>query len=341
MESSSDQIGETSKLKWQVERLQSLLRIDHPIVQAPMGGATSPALTSAISNEGGFGMVAGISSTSSRLRQVIVETKALTDKPFGVNVVFKDDVDPLVDVACEERVAAVSFFWGDPAQYVSRVHEAGAVVIHTVSSVEEAKRSVDGGTDIVVAQGWEAGGHVPGSVSTMVLVPAVVDAVGQIPVLAAGGICDGRSVVAALALGASGVWIGTRFLAAHEASIHPEYRKRLFQSNETDTLYSLLFNKGWECTHRTLRNSTSDRWNEAGRPAPGDRPGEADVVARKADGTPIERYTSATPHETFSGEIEALPMWAGQGVHAIKRPQSASEIFQELLTESRECLQRL
>jgi nitronate monooxygenase len=341
MESISDKGDTEASINWPVERLQSLLNIDHPIVQAPMGGATSPQLTAAVSNEGGFGMVAGISSTPSRLQQMITETKALTEKGFGVNVVFKDDVDPLVDVACKEGVDAVSFFWGDPSKYVDRVHDSGALVIHTVSSVDEAKRSIDGGTDILVAQGWEAGGHVPGSVSTMVLIPAVVDAVGEIPVLAAGGITCGRSIVAALALGASGVWMGTRFLGAREASIHSDYRERLFQAKETDTFYSQLFNKGWECSHRTLRNSTFERWDKAGRPEPGARPGESDVVALKPDGTPIERYTSATPHETFTGEIEALPMWAGQGVHAIKCVQSASDIFRELVKETQECLDRL
>jgi nitronate monooxygenase len=175
----------------------------------------------------------------------------------------------------------------------------------------------------------------------MVLIPAVVDAVGEIPVLAAGGITSGRSIVAALALGASGVWMGTRFLGAREASIHSDYRERLFRSKETDTFYSELFNKGWECSHRTLKNSTFDRWDKAGRPEPGARPGETDVVAVRSDGSSIERYTSATPHETFTGEIEALPMWAGQGVHAVKCLQSASEIFLELVGEAQECLGRL
>lgn len=341
MESESKMAMVETSMNWPVERLQSLLNIDHPIVQAPMGGATSPELTASVSNEGGFGMVAGISSTPTRLQQMIEKTKALTENGFGVNVVFKDDVGPLVDVACNEGVDAVSFFWGDPSKYVERVHDSGALVVHTVSSVEEAKRSVEGGTDILVAQGWEAGGHVPGTVSTMVLIPAVVDAVGEIPVLAAGGITCGRSIVAALALGASGVWMGTRFLGAREASIHSDYRERLMQSGETDMIYSQLFNKGWECTHRTLKNSTFNRWDQAGRPEPGARPGEEDVVALRADGTPIERYTSATPHETFTGEIEALPMWAGQGVHAIKGVQSASDIFRELVRETQECLNRL
>jgi nitronate monooxygenase len=325
---------------WPTQKLQDLFNIQHPIFQAPMGGATSPSMTAAVSNEGGFGMVPGISNTPAQLQSTIRETKSKTDKPFGVNVVFKDKIGPLVDVALQEQVSAVSFFWGEPTDYVDQVHAAGSLVIHTVGSVDEAKRSIDNGTDILVAQGWEAGGHVPGNVTSMVLIPAIVDIAGTIPVVAAGGITDGRSIVAAIALGASGVWIGTRFLASDEAPIHPLYRKRLYEAKETGTMHSLLFNKGWECTHRTLRNSTSDAWEQAGRSRAGTRPGETDIVAHKPDGTPIERYTSATPNENLTGDIEALPMWAGQGVHRLNQTQPAAAIFRELLTETRQCLDR-
>lgn len=328
-------------MRWPIEHLQTSLGIEHPIIQAPMGGATSADLTAAISNEGGFGMVAGISLNASRLRATIRAVKERTDRAFGVNVVFKDDVKPLVDVAIDEQVQALSFFWGYPTDFIQRVHDRGAKVIHTVSSVEEAQRSVELGVDVLVAQGFEAGGHVPGKVGTMVLVPAIVEAVSPVPVVAAGGITGGRSIMAVLALGASGCWIGTRFLGAEEASIHPVYREHLLQADETSTVYSQLFNKGWECPHRTLNNSTLEAWEAAGRPEPGHRPGEWDVIAQRPDGSSIERYTSATPHRDFSGEIEALPMWAGQGVHAVRRLEPAAEIFQQLLRETRECFASL
>ena len=328
-------------MNWPVEEIQTSLGIRHPIVQAPMGGATSPDLTAAISNEGGFGMVAGISMNALRLREVIREVKERTARPFGVNVVFKDEVEPLVHIALEEQVKALSFFWGYPKDFVRRVQDQGCRVMHTVSSVEEAKRSVELGVDILVAQGVEAGGHVPGSVSTMVLVPAIVDAVSPVPVIAAGGIAGGRSIAAALALGASGCWIGTRFLGAAEASIHTVYREHLYAASETSTVYSQVFNKGWECPHRTLLNSTLEAWEAAGRPEPGERPGEADQIVKRPDGSLIERYTSATPHRDFTGEIEALPMWAGQGVHAVQRTQPAAEIFRQLVIETEECFNRL
>ncbi len=327
-------------MNWPVTQIQSTLGIQHPLIQAPMGGATSPALTAAISNAGGLGMVAGISTPPDRLRQVIHETQARTQAPFGVNLVFKDDVAPQLDVVLEAQVPVVSLFWGDPSPYVNRIHAAGAKVMHTVSSADEAKRSADAGTDILIAQGWEAGGHVPGKVSTLVLIPAVVDAVPTLPVVAAGGIADGRAIIAALTLGAAGVWIGTRFLGAEEACIHEDYRTALFAASETDTAYSSLFNKGWECPHRTLKNSTFRNWEAAGKPAPGNRPGESEIIAHRPDGSGIERYTSATPNAAFDGTIEALPLWAGQGVHRLKQRQPAEEIFQQLVDEAATCLDR-
>jgi nitronate monooxygenase len=140
---------------------------------------------------------------------------------------------------------------------------------------------VECGVDVVIAQGSEAGGHVRGKVATMPLIPAVVDAVGPVPVIAAGGIADGRGLAAAMALGASGAWIGTRFLASNEAVIHPHYRERIFRATENDTVYlEELFDIGWpKAPHRVLRNSTVAAWEAAGRPVTGQRPGEGQVVA--------------------------------------------------------------
>jgi nitronate monooxygenase len=327
---------------WPVESLQRLLGIEHPIIQAPMGGAVSPALVATVSNAGGLGMLPGISATPDRLRAAIRATRERTDKVFGVNLVFKDDVDPLLDTVLGEAVPIVSFFWGDPAPFVDRVHGAGAIVMHTIGSAREARRSLDRGTDVVVAQGWEAGGHVWGTVSTMALVPAVVEVAGTAPVVAAGGIADGRGIVAALALGAAGVWIGTRFLAAAEATIHQIYRDRLFAAAETDTLHTTLYDQGWpDAPHRVLRNATTAAWEAAGRPRPGERPGERDIVARAGDGSAITRYAARTPHENFSGDIEALPMWAGQGVSRINRLQSTRAILDDLVSEATTCLARL
>jgi len=161
------------------------------------------------------------------------ETAAMTSNPFGANFVVSWDQRAPIEDALEAGLRIVSLSFGDPAGYVDQVHDAGGLVLHSVGSAEEARRAVAAGADVVVAQGWEAGGHVWGQVATLPLVPAVVDAVAPVPVLAASGIADARGVAAVLALGAQAAWVGTRFLLAAEAPLHEEYR-RLIAAAETD-----------------------------------------------------------------------------------------------------------
>ena len=153
------------------------------------------------------------------VRRQIRETRELTGRPFGVNLNLDFPQEERLAVCLEERVPVISFFWRDPSLLVSRAKAGGAAVLHSVGSVAEARRAVDCGVDVVVAQGWEAGGHVRGTVATLPLVPSVIDAVAPTPVVAAGGIADGRGLAAVLALGADAAWIGTRFLASTEAAI--------------------------------------------------------------------------------------------------------------------------
>jgi len=307
-----------------------LLGIDHPIVQAPV--AADPRLPAAVSNAGGLGSL-GL-SWSENAGDVVRETAALTDRPFAGNFVLNSDQHRRVDQALSASLRLVSFIFGDPASYVDSVHDAGGLVMHTVGSAEEARRAVGCGADIVVAQGWEAGGHVWGGVATLPLVPAVVDAVAPTPVIAAGGIGDTRGVAAVLALGAQAAWLGTRFLLAEEMPIHDEYRRRLMAATETDAeWYPNLYEVGWpDAPHRAIHNSTAERWEAAGRPALGSRPGEGDVIAHFASGEPILRYSPAPPMIGTSGEIEALSLWAGQSVALAKQPQPAAEIVAELVS---------
>ena len=202
-----------------------LVGIDLPIVQAPVGGISTPALAAAVSEAGGLGTLSITWREPDALRALLRETRALTGKPFAVNLVLAWDPAERLEIALAAGVRIVSFFWGDPAPWVEPVHAAGGIVLHTVASAEEARRAGDAGVDAVVAQGWEAGGHVWGEVATMALVPRVVDAVSPVPVVAAGGIADGRGLAAALALGAGAAWMGTRFLLAEEAATHPVYRE--------------------------------------------------------------------------------------------------------------------
>ena len=180
------------------------LRIGMPIVLAPMAGAIGPQLAAAVSNAGGLGTLPLWSADIDTLRRQVRETHALTTRPFAVNLNLNFPQDDRLDACLEEGVRVFSFFWRDPSALVARAKGAGAIVMHTVGNVDDARRAVDCGVDVVVAQGWEAGGHVRGTVATMALVPAVVDAVGATPVVAAGDIADGRGLAAALALGAAG-----------------------------------------------------------------------------------------------------------------------------------------
>jgi NAD(P)H-dependent flavin oxidoreductase YrpB (nitropropane dioxygenase family) len=317
--------------------------IDLPIIQAPMGGAVGPILAAAVSNAGGLGMLAPWRANIDTLRRLIRETRSLTSRPFGVNLVLEIPQEDRLAACLEERVPVISFFWGDPSSLVPRAKGGGAIVMHTVGSAADAKRVVSCGVDIVIAQGWEAGGHIRGSVATMPLIPVVVDAIFPTPVVAAGGIADGRGLAAALALGASGAWIGTRFLASHEASIHPRYRERLLEANENDTVYlENLFDVRWpNAPHRVLRNQTVQVWEAAGRPPSGKRPGEGEVIATSRASGPIVRYQSYTAGIDAEGDIDALPLWAGQSVGLLSKLQSAGDIVREIADEARLVLQRL
>jgi len=189
--------------------------------------------------------------------------------------------------------------------------------------------------DVVVAQGWEAGGHVWGEVATLALVPAVVDAVAPVPVVAAGGIGDGRGLAAVLTLGASAGWLGTRFVMAAEAPAHPRYRDLLAAADETSTVHSTVFDIGWpDAPHRTLINSTIKTWEAAGRPPSGMRPGEGETVATRYDGQGITRYASTAPWDSMTGDIEALALWAGQSVGLVHDVRPAGDIVRELADEA-------
>jgi nitronate monooxygenase len=307
-----------------------LLGIEHPIVEAPL--SADPRLPAAVSNAGGLGTL-GL-GWSDDAAAVVRETAALTDRPFAGNFVLAFDQHHRVDQALSAGLRVVSLFWGDPHGYVQSVHDAGGLVMHTVGSVEEARRAVGCGVDIVVAQGWEAGGHVWSGVATLPLVPAVVDAVAPVPVIAAGGIGDARGVAAVFALGAQAALLGTRFLLADEMPIHEEYRRRLIDATETDAeWYRDLYAVGWPATtHRALRNSTAEIWEAAGRPALGSRPKEGQVLARFASGEAIVRYEGAPPMVGTTGEIEPLSLWAGQSVGLAKQSQPAAEIMAELVS---------
>ena len=328
-----------SRLETSVTRL---LGLDVPIVQAPIGGLSNPRLAAAVSNAGGLGMIAMTWLEPDEIRATVSETRGLTDRPFGANLIIDEPQEERLAAILDAGVRVVSFFWGDPAPLVPAVHRAGALALLTTGSAAEARRAVDAGVDVIVAQGWEAGGHVWGEVSTLALVPAVVDAIAPTPVLAAGGIADGRGLAAVLALGAGGAWMGTRFVASEETPAHPEYLARLLAAHETGTFHSSLFDIGWpDAPHRVLRNRTIEAWLAAGQPPSGERPGEGDVLAHRAYGSEIVRYESASPRVGTTGDIGELSLWAGQGVGLIAEVLPAAEIVRRVDTQASEILSEL
>ncbi|EMA52442.1 MULTISPECIES: NAD(P)H-dependent flavin oxidoreductase [Halococcus] len=326
--------------------LCDVLGIEYPIVQAPIGSATCPALAAAVANAGGLGTLAVTWRDGADARSAIRETRELTDAPIGVNVVLDERAKSVatethIDACLAEDIDVVSFSFGEAAPHVDRVHDAGAVVIETVGSAAEAREAAEAGVDVVVAQGWEAGGHIQSEVATMALVPRVADAV-SVPVIAAGGIADGRGIAAALALGADGVWLGTRFLATREANVHDTYRERVAEIDETDTQYTDLFDKGWPgMAHRVVRNGTIERWEDADRPASGRRPGETDVVAEGEGGEQIERYDEALATPDVTGDIEAMALFTGQSAGLTDMTRPAGDIVAELATEASTRIEKL
>jgi nitronate monooxygenase len=311
------------------------LGLTTPIVQGPMGDLSLPALAAAVSNAGGLGILGLTWAPPDEIGPLIEETRSLTGRPFGVNLVLAWDQHERLARVLEAGVTIVSLSWGDPGPYLPALREAGALSILTVGSAEDAAAAVAAGVDIILAQGIEAGGHVVGQAGTIALVPAVVDASGAAPVIAAGGIADGRGLAAALMLGAAGVCCGTRFLASEEAYAHPDHKRRVLEARETDTCYSTLFDGGWpDAPHRTLINRVVADWIAAGRPVSGERPGEGASIGRTADGSPISLYDDVSVTPDIDGDLEKLPLYAGQSAGLVSAIQPAGEIVAEMTADA-------
>ena len=212
-----------------------MLGIKYPVIQGGMAWIADAELASAVSNAGGLGLIAAMNSNGEQLREQIRKAKELTDKPFGVNLMLMSPyIDEAVSVVCEEGIEVVTTGAGNPAKYMEQLKSAGVKVICVVASVALAVMAQRMGASAVVAEGCESGGHV-GDTTTMALVPQVVDAV-NIPVIAAGGIADGRGMAAAFMLGAQAVQMGTRFLTARECNVHPNYKEKVLKAKDRDTI---------------------------------------------------------------------------------------------------------
>jgi NAD(P)H-dependent flavin oxidoreductase YrpB (nitropropane dioxygenase family) len=304
-----------------------------------MGFVTGPELAAAVSNAGGLGIMSFSGNPPPVLRDQIRRARALTSKPFGVNVLLSGPhlpfpLEAAVDLVIEERVPVLSTFWGDPAPYVSRAHSAGVKVIHQVGAVADARRAVEAGVDVIIAQGVEAGGHIAGEVTTMALVPCVVDAVAPVPVVAAGGIADGRGLAAALALGAQGVMIGTRLIATPEAYAHPVYKEKVLAATEDQTVRTTLFGYGWpHAPHRTLRTPFVERWLGEESRGSEQRPDEPQIGETKIGGQPVPmlRFMGFPPTPDTTGDIASMDFLAGQSVGLVRDIKLAGNVIREIV----------
>jgi NAD(P)H-dependent flavin oxidoreductase YrpB (nitropropane dioxygenase family) len=328
------------------------LGIEVPILSAGMGSLAGPDLVAAVSEAGGFGVLGVSGASPEGVRARIDGTRALTGRPFGVNVIIdevgwaaseedRELVRAEVMTAIEAQVAAVVLFWGDPAPYVERAHENGVMVLVQVGSSVEAEAAAAAGVDAVIVQGVEAGGHVRGTASIWELLPTVAAALAPLPVLASGGIGNGAGVARALGLGAQGVSLGTRFVASEESRAHPEYKRRIVESAANDTVYTEdLYDVSWPgAPTRTLRNLTFDEWEAAGRPRPGHRPGEGTIVGtiRLPSGQTLDlpRYGGAgSPLVGFEGDLDYPAMWAGESVDVVNEVLPAGEIVRRLAEDA-------
>ncbi|HEY2886888.1 MAG TPA: nitronate monooxygenase [Rhizomicrobium sp.] len=317
-------------------KLTELLNLSLPIVQAPMGGGIAgPRLAAAVSNAGGLGLLPIWPMPPEQADRQLKELRTATSGVFGVNLNVAFGPQAHLDLALDLSVPVIHFFWGDCSAFVAGAKSRGAIVMTTVANAAEARRARDAGVDILVAQGLEAGGHVWGKIGLAALVPIVVDAGGGLPVVAAGGIADGRGLASALMLGASAAMVGTALLVADECGAHPKYKEAILNAGEGDTVHGNVFDAGWPgAPCRVLRNSTLRAWEEAGSPPSGKRPGENDIVAYGASRAPIPRYSVQPPSTDVEGDVEAMALYAGQGVGLVTATAPAATIISKIVQDA-------
>ncbi|MBU3158933.1 enoyl-[acyl-carrier-protein] reductase FabK [Clostridium frigoris] len=299
------------------------LGVKYPIIQGGMAWVADSSLASAVSNAGGLGIIAAANAPTDYIRDEIRKAKKLTDKSFGVNIMLlSDNAEEIAHLVCEEGVKVVTTGAGNPGKYMELWKSHGIKVIPVVASVALAKRMERAGADAVIAEGCESGGHI-GELTTMSLVPQVVDAV-TIPVIAAGGIGDGRGVAAAFMLGVQGVQVGTRFLVANECTIHDNYKKKILGAKDIDSVVT-----GRSTGHpiRVLKNKLSRKFQK--------------FEKENASIEELEELgRGCLPKAVKEGDIEMGSIMAGQIAGLVKKEQSCKEIIEEMFTEAKEAIIR-
>ena len=303
--------------------INNLLEIEYPIIQGGMAWVAEHHLAAAVSEAGGFGLIGAANAPADWVREQIRKTKELTDRPFGVNVMLMSPyADEVARVIAEEGVKAVTTGAGNPEKYMELWKERNIKVIPVVASVALAKRMERCGSDAVVAEGCESGGHI-GESTTMTLVPQVVDAV-DIPVIAAGGIGDGRGIAAAFMLGAKGVQMGTRFVVTNECQVHPAYKERIIRAKDIDTRVT-----GRSTGHpiRALRNDMTKAYLQ--KEQEGASTEELELLA-----------SGALRRAVQEGDIHNGSLMSGQIAGLIKEEVSCKQLIDTLVSQTKEALNR-
>lgn len=304
-------------------RITELLNIEYPIFQGGMAWVAEHNLAGAVSKAGGLGLIGAANAPSEVVREEIRKVKEITDKPFGVNIMLlSPGAEEIAKIVVKEGVAAVTTGAGNPEKYIPMWKEAGIKVIPVVASVALAKRMERYGADAVVVEGCEAGGHI-GQQTTMSLVPQIVDAI-QIPVIAAGGIGDGRGVAAAFMLGAEAVQMGTRFIVANESIVHPKYKERVLKAKDIDSQVT-----GLSTGHpvRALRNKMTRTY--------------LDMEKEGASFEELEYLTLGSLRKAvFEGNIDEGTLMAGQIAGLVCKEQSCKEMITEIIKEAEALLKR-
>ncbi|MHB1518340.1 MAG: NAD(P)H-dependent flavin oxidoreductase [Acidimicrobiales bacterium] len=311
-------------------RLTEILGVEHPVMLAGMGGVSYASLVAAVSEAGGFGCLGASTMSPERMVSEMAAVRAETAKPFGVDLLtaMPGDLVAQVEQLIEGEAAVFVAGLGVPSAVVDLCHRHGVLVVNMCGKVDHARRARDAGCDLVVAQGTEAGGHT-GLVATMPLVPQIVDAVGSdVPVVAAGGIFDGRGLVAALALGAEGVWVGTRFIATQEARAVPGYKDALVRTGEDGTTVSRAFSGK---TMRVLRNQYTDFFDTHPDEL---RPFPEQLGRSMSDGA--FHLGGGEDTTDIDPEHECYP--AGQGVGAIRTLMPAAAVIHQMVEEAERIL---
>ena len=304
-------------------RVTELLGIEQPIIQGAMAWIADARLAAAVSNAGGLGIIACGSAPLTWVREQVELARSLTDKPFGVNIMLMNPEAPeLAELLAELKVPVITTGAGSPAAYIERWKEAGAKVVPVVASAALAKRMERMGADALIAEGCEAGGHI-GELTTMALTPAVCEAV-SIPVITAGGVADGRGMVAAFALGAEGVQIGTRFLTAHECGIHDAYKQKVLAAKDSDTIVTGRVNGH---PVRQLKNKFARNIRKM--------EGDTDVSLDE-----VEAALAGSLHRAVMGDVDEGSLMSGQVACLISDEKSAQEIVDDLMREAQSWSQK-